>query len=657
MALDRGELGSCGHHRRLPGQPIVPRNSDWYHLLERCAIFHTLLADFDGIYDPTLYNDRLLLGLKGTMSEAELHFMKQRLREGRLNKAHRGELFVLAPIGYVRSHSGDRLELDPDEQVQHVVRLVFDKFDELGSVGAVLRYLVQHDIKLGVRVRTGPDAGRLDWHPPLRSTLNTMLRRPIYAGCYVFGFTRDDPRRRKPGIPHSGRVNVEPLKWDVMIPDKVPAYITWERFLANHERLASNRCLPTTRGVSRTGSSLLSGLVYCGRCGRRMQVAYHSKTEPVRYGCNTRSAAYGGPTCQSLSGGPIEALVTKEVLEALEPAKLELSFEAVADLQRKRQRLDQHWQDRLERARIEAQRAARQYNAVEPEDRMVARELERRWEQALRGQRGLEEQYERFQADTPREPTAAERRRIEAWAADLPGLWHAPSTTAQDQKTIIRYLVERITVSVRGQTEWVDVTIHWVGGLETGHEVRRPIRNYEQMSNYGAFRDRALELRRGGATTAKIAEQLNQEGFHPPRRRDKFTWYMLDQFLNRQGVMGPELGSRIKAQELRRHEWRLNDLARELGMPPNTLRGWQARGWVLGRRSEERADCWILWADEAEMTRLRSLRDWRRGGYNQHRPPELTTPRGPDSCGRKGPVNAPRRSQRDAAKSNGRTRE
>src|SRR5579883_523114 len=239
-------------------------NSDWYHLLERCAIFHTLLADLDGIYDPTVYNDRLLLGLKGTMSEAELHLLGQRLQEARWNKARRGEQFTAAPTGYVRSPCGNHLELDPDEQVQHVVRLIFEKFDELGSVGAVLRYLVRHDIKLGFRVAGGPDAGQLRWRSARRPTLNRILRHPYYAGCYAFGFTRRDPRRKKPGRPGSGTVQVDRLKWPVMIPDTIPPYITWERYLANQQRLASNRSLPTARGAARSGPSLLSGLVYCG---------------------------------------------------------------------------------------------------------------------------------------------------------------------------------------------------------------------------------------------------------------------------------------------------------------------------------------------------------------------------------------------------------
>ena len=202
-------------------------NSDWYHLLERCAVFHTLLADHDGVYDPMLYNDRLLLGLKGTMSEAELHFLRQRLQQGRLNKARRGEQFTSAPIGYVRSSCGNRLELDPDEQVQHVVRLIFEKFHELGSVGALLRYLVRNGIKLGFRLPSGPDAGQLRWRPAVRPTLNRILRHPYYAGCYAFGFTRRDPRRKRAGRPRSGTVHVERLKWDIIIPDALPAYITW----------------------------------------------------------------------------------------------------------------------------------------------------------------------------------------------------------------------------------------------------------------------------------------------------------------------------------------------------------------------------------------------------------------------------------------------
>jgi DNA invertase Pin-like site-specific DNA recombinase len=276
-------------------------NRDWYDLLERCAVFHTLLADQEGIYDPMVYNDRLLLGLKGTMSEAELHLMRERLTQGRMNKARRGALFTTPPMGYVRSPAGG-LELDPDDQVRHVVRLVFDKFDELGSVGEVLRYLTCNDIQLGFRVHGGSDSGRLEWRPAIRPTLTKILHHPAYAGYYVYGMTHVDPRRRTPGRPHSGRTAVAPEDWAALIPGQVPSYITQERYRTNQLRLASNRSLPTTAGAPRSGPSLLAGMVVCGRCGRRMQVAYHAKHTPVYYECTQGAAQRATPACQRLSG-------------------------------------------------------------------------------------------------------------------------------------------------------------------------------------------------------------------------------------------------------------------------------------------------------------------------------------------------------------------
>jgi DNA invertase Pin-like site-specific DNA recombinase len=630
-------------------------NSDWYHLLERCAVFHTLLADVDGVYDPTLYNDRLLLGLKGTMSEAELHFLKQRLYNGRLNKARRGEQFASAPFGYVRSPSGNRIELDPDEQVQLVVRLIFDKFDELGSMGAVFRYLMRHDIKLGFRLNRGPEAGGLQWRPASRPTITKILHHPYYAGCYAFGFSRLDSRRRKPGRHGTGIVRVERFKWEVMIRDAVPAYITWERYLGNQERLAANRNLPSTAGVPRGGPSLLSGVVYCGRCGRRMPVAYHARGTPVYYMCNSRAVEYAEPLCQSLAGNNLEALVAEEVLRALEPARFELHEQALADLERERGRLDKHWQQRLERARIQAERAARQYHANEPENRLVTRELERRWEKALEEQREVAEQYDRFRADQPRQLSETDRRRIEELAKDVPALWHSSSTTIQERQKIVRCLIERIIVAVREKTEWVDVTIRWAGGMESRHECRRPVKKYEQLSNYRALCGRTLALSRAGMSSTQIAERLNSEGFHTPDGEDRFNRDTVYAFLVRQGLLGQGKTKRGNLDELRRHEWRKRDLADELKMPGETLRAWHARGWVIGRKSVGVNGAWILWADERELNRLRRLRAWKRGGYNLKRPENLVTPNRSRRPEQSEPDSRKRRSGREASNSKTRT--
>jgi hypothetical protein len=267
---------------------------------------------------------------------------------------------------------------------------------------------------------------------------------------------------------------------------------------------------------------------------------------------------------------------------------------------------------------------------VEPEDRLVARELERRWEGALHEQRALEEEYDRFLARQPRELSAEDRRCLEAAAADVPALWRASSTTARERQTIIRFLVERITVAIRGESERVDVTIRWAGGRESRHEIRRPVLKYEQLSNYEALRDRVVELHRAGRSTREIAEQLNREGFYPPRDPGQFNRVVINQLLKRQGLSWEGIGSRTLAPEgLGSHEWRLTALARELEIPEITLRSWCYRGWVSGRQSATVRGLWILWADDAELTRLRGLRDWGRGNSGRARPRELTTPGAP----------------------------
>src|SRR5262245_3020697 len=251
---------------------------DWHQLLELCARYRVLLADADGLYDPTEHADRLVLGLHGMMSEAELHVLRQRMHEGRLNKARRGELFAKPAIGYVRSAAGG-WAIDPDEQVQAAVRLVFDQFDRQGTVHGLLRYMVHHQVRLPVRPGGGPNKGQLEWHRPLRATLYTMLRHPGYAGAYRYGHRPADPRRAAPGRPRSGRRGQRTGECLVLLRDRYPAYITWERFEANQERLRANQARADTPGAPRSGP-VLAGLVWCGRCGRRMMVHYGWRKRP-----------------------------------------------------------------------------------------------------------------------------------------------------------------------------------------------------------------------------------------------------------------------------------------------------------------------------------------------------------------------------------------
>lgn len=242
-------------------------------LLELCALFCTLIADVDGIYDPMLYNDRLLLGLKGTISEAELHILKQRMYQGRLSKARRGDLQFALPVGYVWSPTGE-IQFDPDEQVQQIVRFVFRTFDELGTLGGLVRYLASHQIQLGVRVREGPGKGELVWRRPNRAMVQMTLKHPLYAGFYVYGRRQDNPRRKQPQHPRAGRVVVPQEDWFVLLPNHCPAYISTEQYERNRERLHANRAHADAMGAARRGSALLAGLVVCARCACRMTVHY-----------------------------------------------------------------------------------------------------------------------------------------------------------------------------------------------------------------------------------------------------------------------------------------------------------------------------------------------------------------------------------------------
>ena len=360
---------------------------DWHQLLELCARFRTLLADADGLYDPTDHNDRLLLGLHGMMNESELHILKERMYQGKLDMARRGEPLSLPPIGYVRLASGE-WAVDPDEQVQATVRLLFDEFDRQGTLHGLLRYLVHHNIRIPVRPGSGPNRGALEWRRPNRETLQNLMHHPCYAGAYRYGHRPTDPRRKQPGRPNAGKLIRRPEDCLVLIRDRLPAYISWERFEANRDRLAANRARYDTPGAPRQGPSLLAGLLRCGRCGRRMIVRYSGPKGRHCYSCTRGSADYAEPLCQCLSGEVIEGLVRERILAAVQPAALEASLAAVAEVERERAELARLWLLRREQARYEADRAARQYQACEPENRLVGRELERRWEEALKSQRG-----------------------------------------------------------------------------------------------------------------------------------------------------------------------------------------------------------------------------------------------------------------------------
>lgn len=589
---------------------------EWHQLLELCALSGALLGDADGVYDPAEHNDRLLLGLKGTISEAELHLIKQRMWTGRIAKARRGELATALPIGFVR-RPGGQVALDPDEQVQTVVRLVFELFDRFGTVNAVLCFLADNRIQLGVRLRGGERAGDLEWRRPSRAGVQNMLRNPVYAGIYAYGRSTFDPRRHQAGRPFTGRVRVEREDWLVFLPGVLPSYISIERYERNMRRLEANRSRADSLGAVRDGPALLAGLVVCGRCGARMTVRYQRGTggrlRPL-YVCARNKTDYAEATCQSLAGGCVDEHVEQLMLTAMAPAALEVSLAAAEQVQAHREQVEKIWSQRLERADIAVARARRQYQLAEPENRLVVRQLEKDWEAALADRERLGRDHDRFAAARPRLLSLAEREQIRALAADIPAIWSASTTTVADRKQLIRHLIEQVRITVVGTSEKVDVEVSWAGGHRSAAQIARPVACLTQLSYYPELACRARQLVADGARSAQIAETLNAEGFRPPKRVKTFTPNAVHDLLRALGATHAR-NPRVRP-ELGEHEWWLRDLAEHIGMSEITLDSWVRRGWATGYLHPE-ARLRIVRADLQEVERLRALHQVPRGQHNR----------------------------------------
>ncbi len=611
---------------------LARSNKDWHQLIELCGIFRTLLADQDGVYDPTNYNDRLLLGLRGIMNEAELHILQGRMHEALLNKAKRGDLYIRVPAGYVKVPTGG-VALDPDEQAQSVIHMIFDEFDRRGSARRVLQFLQENNVELPIRPHAGPNRGQLEWRVATPSVVNRVLTHPLYSGAYRFGNRQTDPRRKKAGHRDAGRVVVSPEDYHALIPNHCPAYITVERYERNQKRIEENRFRRETKGAARSGMALLGGILFCGRCGRRMTVYYPGDRKLPRYQCTTGIVDFRVPRCQSLSGKVLDELVTEKLLKALEPAALELSLIAADDLQQERRRLDDNWGQRLERARYEVDRARRQYESVEPENRLVARELERQWESSLKDLHELEQQHVRFRHSHPIKMSDLERDLIRTLSENLPSLWCASTTTNCDRQRIVRLLIDRVVVAVQGSSEHVEVSLHWSGGFISAHDLVRPVRRYEQTADYERLKSRVEELHGQGNSYAEIAKQLNSEGFRPAKQTKEFDKSIVGRLFDRFRQHQPETRKISGPLAPQDNEWYASDLAKALSIPRNTLLSWAQHGWIhINRKLPGYHGRIIFWADTNELARLRELRATKHSSGAPPLPIALTTPKLPSDC-------------------------
>ena len=498
---------------------LARNNAEWYQLLDLAALFDTLIGDTDGLYDPRLYNDRLLLGLKGTMSEAEHYLMRQRLNAGRLSKVQRGEYVQRLPTGLVRL-TDKRVIKDPDQQVQQAIELVLSKFEELGACYRVLRYCQQHDIQLPRRQHGAPEPGALYWRQATESMISCIITNPAYAGAFVYGRRTSDPQRLIPGRRTPVTVRRPMEQWQCIIHDAYPAYISWSQFVANQERLSENARryhdkIGQGRGAPREGAALLQGLITCGRCGYRMTVAYRPRS---RYTCEAMKRRFDQARCVYLEGPPIEAFVVQAFFDAIAPAQLEALDEVLAQRQRDYQRLETYHQQQITQARFSANLARRRYEQVDPQYRLAAAELERDWDDKLRALRQAEEAAARF-AQAPAEPTLSPELRDQLLnlSQSLPAWWASNQLGHDQRKALLRSLISQVIVK-RTAADRVAVKIIWVSGHFSEGIVIPPVLHQRHVTGYATMVERTRELWLAGDTDAQIAKTLSAEGFRSARR-------------------------------------------------------------------------------------------------------------------------------------------
>lgn len=485
-------------------------NSDWHRVLELCAVFDTLLADDEGIYDLRDPNDRLVLGLKGTLFAAELHILQARMRTGLLNKARRGALCLRLPVGYRRQPDGTVVH-DPDEQVQWTLRILFERFARLQNARAVQRSFQAEGLLMPRFVQDGTDQGHLVWVTPTYQMLTQVLTSPVYAGMFVYGRRVQQTRPGDP--PHRFAHRLPEDEWEIVVSGVYPAYISEEQYARNREQLRANMYNFVHRrpGAPREGTALVQGLVLCGRCGRRMQVQY-SKQGP-RYVCRDAAMRYATSTCQSFGQRYLDEAVCACFFEAVKPAQLEMLLAALSTLEQERQAREKGWQVRLERARYAVRLAERQYEAVDPENRLVARALEKRWNEALETLSNLEREYAVAQKTTLVPLTPEEQEAVRQLTLNVPALWGAPTTTMADRKRLLRTVVQEITLTPTAPRA-ASMTILWSGGVTTSHEVICPPIGWHCLAPT-ALVERLRELA-SRLPDHRIAELLNAEEVRTP---------------------------------------------------------------------------------------------------------------------------------------------
>ena len=541
-------LGRVGVVLMLEASRLARNNSDWYRLIEICGVTATLIADEGAVYNPRDPNDRLLLGVKGTLSEAELFTLRTRLYEGRWNKARKGRLVFPLPTGYVHGSEG-QWELDPDVQVRERLGYVFELFRRKGVARRVVRDLKVDGLELPARVMAKEAYGTVMWKTPTLSTVIRILQNPAYAGVYVYGRWdySGDRRSVKTGkhVPH-----VRPVaQWPVQIDAHHPAYLPWEEFVSNQARLRQNSYANGHRGAAREGTALLQGLVCCGICGRKMGVQHHASKERRSsiYVCQRGYHNGDAHICQSMASRAVDFEVVRAFLDAVSPARLPVAVRVLDQIDQDLADQRRQRELQLEQARYDARLAQRQYERVDPDNRLVANELERRWNEKLERVAQLEQAHAKAEAEAQWDLTSEERAAISDLSQDLPAIWAAPTTTNQDRKQLLQSAIESVQVDGRNHVGEIEVQIRWRSGVITRVMVKRYRRGADSLKTPADAVDRIHELVRTH-TYAEVAAQLNAEGWRSAFGRP-FTSQTVGYVCRRDGVARGTGNTRLTAKE------------------------------------------------------------------------------------------------------------
>jgi excisionase family DNA binding protein len=514
--------GAAGAVLAIEASRLARNGRDWHTLLEFCAFVNSLIIDEDGIYDPRLINDRLLLGLKGTFSELELSILRQRSQEALRLKAARGDLHTTVAIGFRRG-ADDRLEQDPDLRVREALSLVFRKFGEIGSVRQLALWLRQEHIDLP-SIAHGPRGQVVQWRPPRYNTVHRLLTNPVYAGAYVFGRTGSRVRIEAGRKVITRGVARRRDEWEVLIRDHHDGYISWQEYERNQRIIAGNANMKGAMvpGSVRNGGGLLVGLLRCGHCGRKLKVQHNGLRGVARYICNDAEINHAvREKCIAFGNMRVDGAVSAEVLRVISPLALDAAFQLIADRERAGTERLRHNELALEQARYEATRARRQYDAVDPDNRLVASELERRWNECLAVVAGLEKEIGRAQTKQPAALGDDERAALLALADDLPRLWNHPAASAETRKRILRAVLEEIIVTV--EADRLRLMLHWRGGDHTRLEVVKNRAGEHRWKTDATTQQLIRELARM-LPDQSIASVLNRLGI---RSAKGHTWTQL----------------------------------------------------------------------------------------------------------------------------------